>query len=509
MSYQSPLHIIKSIAGDNAFAINDENLIRLRKRLLAELNLSGETTITINKRAYSKDEIIKTIDRLLGTADLALHEFIYKHDFLLRYLENEDLVLHPHVYKSIDTPEAIKAAFEPLIVERIIMQFRKGISSRAFSHAKNAIEIMAIMPEHLKSEGYEEAHRSLHTFSLFLYELENNLTTDHKKEIMFMSFESWGTFLNALPEEFETSRYDLVNRTINMVVAYHKLSGYDKELAKDISTVLTNVICDDEQAVLIKSNHKVFSGGGSSSTISGGGMLKFIGIAAIILLNLFRVCNKSDHSYDPPSYNFQNTVMQDLKNNTEKAYNLPDELRIYKRIITERAKGSKNDFNLMFFDTLAYPTKDPFLYAFKSKQEDVNASWNKKLEIANNTPNDLILFCFDANKTNVAVRFIAQDKTDTMYFDTHCRFMFYFGNTLMRTKPNPYIDNTIPGYYECFKETSLWQTGVLNTSYEIVLAPSKSKKKSLYKLPLSYDFILERKDTIGFKNFQLINTGED
>jgi hypothetical protein len=508
MSYQSPLHIIKSIAGDHAFVINDDNLIRLRKRLLAELNLSGETTITINKRSYSKDEIIKTIDRLLGSPDLALHEFIYGHTVLLRYLEDENQVLRADVYKGFNIPGAIGPGVDSLIIERIITQFRKGISSRAFSHAQNAMEIMTMMPEHLKSEGYEEAHRALHTFSLFLYELENNLSTDHKKEIMFMSFESWGAFLNALPEAFEASRYDLVNRTINMVVAYHKLSWYDKELAKDISTVLMGVNCDEEQAALIKSNHKVFSGGKSSSTISGGGILKFIGIMAVVLLNFFRVCNQSDHSYDPP-YNFQNTVMQDLRNNTEKAYSLPDELRIYKRILTERAKNPKNDFNLMFFEPLTYPTKDPFLYAFKSKREDVNASWNKKLQIANNTSNDLIVLCFDANKTNVSARFIAQDKTDTIYFADHCRFMFYFGNTLMRTKPNPYIDNNIPGYYECFKETSSWQMGLLNASYEIVLGPAKSKKKSLYKLPLSFDFIVERKDTMGFKNFQLINVRED
>ncbi len=504
MSYISPLHIIKSIAGDDAFVINDDNLIRLRKRLLAELNLSGEATITVNKRSYSKDEIIKTIDQLLGSADLALHEFIYKHGFLLRYLEDESQVLHPHVYRGFETPEAIRPVFEPLITERIITQFRKGVSTRAFSHAKNALEIMELLPEHLQSLAYEEAHRSLHTLNLFLYELENNLSTDHRKDILFLSFDSWGAFLNALPDAFEGARYDLVNRTINMVVAYHKLPNYDKELAKDISTVLIGVHCDDEQALLIKSNHKVFSGG-SGASLSGAGLLRFIGIAAIILFNLFRVCNKSDHSYDPPSYNYQNNLIQNLRNDNEKAFNLPDELRIYKRIITERARSPKNDFNLLFFDTLAYPTKDPFLYAFKSRQEEVAASWNKKLQISNTTPNDLIILCFNADKTTVSARFIPQDKTDTIAFGEHSRLIFYFGNTLMRTRPNPYIENNIPGYYECFKETGAWQMGLLNTTYEIVPDAQKASKKGLYKLPLSFDFILERKDTARFKNFRLIN----
>lgn len=504
MSYQSPLHIIKGISGDRDFVITGENLIRLRKRLLAELNLSGETTIIIHKRSYSKDEIIKAIDQLLGSSDLALHEFIYQHDFLLRYLEDENQVLHPQTYRGFEAPEAIRPGFEPLMTERIVIQFRKGISSRAFSHAKSAIEIMEIMPEHLQILVYEEAHRSLQTLNLFLYELENNLSTDNKKEIQFLSFDSWGAFLNALPEAFEDDRYDLVNRSINLVVAYHKLSGYDKELAKDISTVLTGVKCDEEQATLIKSNHKVFSGG-SSTSLSGTSLLRFIGIAAIILVNLFRVCNKSDHSYDPPSYNYQNNLIQDLQSNNEKAFNLVDELRIYKRIITGRAKSPKNNFNLLFFDTLRFPTKDPFLYAFKSKQEEVNASWDKKLQISNSTSNDLILLCFNADKTNVSAHFIPQDKTDTIFFGDRCRFIFYFGNTLMRARPNPYIDNNMPGYYECFKETSAWQMGLLNTTHEIVLDQKKPSKKGLYKLPLSSGFILERKDTAGFKNFRLVN----
>lgn len=504
MSYQSPLHIIKSIAGDDAFVINDDNLIRLRKRLLAELNLSGETTITINKRSYSKDEIIKTIDQLLGSADLALHEFIYSHDFLLRYLEDDSQVLHPHLYRGFEAPEAIRPVFEPLITERIIMQFRKGISTRAFSHAKYAIEIMELLPDHLQSLAYEEAHRSLHTFNLFLYELENNLSTDNKKDIQFLSFDSWKTFLNALPEAFESTRYDLVNRSINLVVAYHKLSGHDKELVKDISTVLIDVYCDDEQALLIKSNHKVFSGGGSSS-FSGAGILRFIGIAAIILVNLLRMCDKKDHSYTPPSYMYQNDVTQELRNTNEKAYTLADELRIYKRIISERARSPKNNFNLMFFDTLSSPTKDPFLHGFKRKAQDVDATWNKKLQIANTTANDLIVLCFNADKTNVSAHFIPQDKTDTVFFANHCRFIFYFGNTLMRTEPNPYLDRDLPGYYECFKQTSAWQIGLLDATYEIVLDGSKPSKKSLYKLPLSFDFVMERKDTARFKNFRLVN----
>lgn len=507
MSYLSPLHMIKRIAGDNAFEITGDNLVRLRKRLLAELNLSGETTITINHRSYSKDEIIKTIDQLLSHSDLALHEFIYKHDFLLRYLEDDSLVMHTHVFKGIEAPEAIRPALGSLITERIIMQFRKGISSRAFSHAKHALEIMELMPEHQQSLAYEEAHRSLRTLSLFLYELENNLTTDHKKDIQFLSFDSWGLFLNALPAAFEGARYDLVNRTINVLVAYHKLSGHDKELAKDISAVLTTVVCDDEQAVLIKSNHQVFSGGGSSS--SGAGILRYIGIAAIILFNLFRVCNKNDRSYDPPPYNFQNTVTQDLRNANEKAFSLQDELRIYRRIITERQKGPQNDLSLMFFDVLTYPTKDPFLHGFKTKNEHALASWNKKLQISNNTANDLILLCFNPEKTNVSAHFIAHDQTDTILFGEHTRFIFYFGNTLMRTKPNPYLDHDIPGYYECFKETNLWQTILLNTSYEIVIEPSKVKKKRLYSLPLSSGFITEGADTARFKNFQLIKVADE
>jgi hypothetical protein len=503
MAYLSPLHIIKGISGDDAFEVNDNNLIRLRKRLLAELNLSGETTITINKRSYSKDEIIKTIDQILGNPDIALHDFIFKHSFLLRYLEDESMVLHPHTYSELAIPTWLQDGLDAVLCERFIIQFKKGISSRAFTHAQHAIALMNKLPDGPKMMCYEEAHKSLHTLNTFLYELENALTLSNKREIQFLGFDSFANFLNALPSEFEGIKYDLVNRAINMVVAYHKMNRHDKELVVDISTVLTKITCDDDQAILILSNHKVFTSrtrsSSSSSSSSEYGYLRYIGIAAIILFNIFRVCNKSSsHDYSP-GYNYPS--VPDLYIPTAQAFTPADELQLYRSEISERLKKNNEILTGAMFDTLYGAEKDPFLYGFKQGKDSALSKWNKNLEITNKSNYDLIVFTYDSAKTAVSPTYIRQHESESVQFANQNRFVFYFGNTLLRAKKISEFGERIPGYYEHFKHNE--QTALLSTTYKISLKQAKAKNKNDYRLKVDSAFIENRSDTIRLKKFSL------
>jgi hypothetical protein len=502
MSYRSPLHIIKGIAGDDAFEINDDNLIRLRKRLLAELNLSGETTISINKRSYSKDEIIKTIDQLLGNPDIGLHDFIFKHTFLLRYLEDESMVLHPHTHSELAVPDELQDKLSALLCERFIIQFKKGISSRAFTHAQHAMTLMNSLPDGLKSLCYEEAHKSLHTLNTFLYELEHSLTLSNKRDIQFLGYDSFANFLNALPDEFDGIKYDLVNRGINIVVNYHKMSRHDKDLVKDISTVLTKITCEDDQATLILSNHKVFmarSSSSSSSSSSEYGYLRYIGIAAIILFNVFRVCNKNSSSDYSPTYNY--STIPGLSMPTAKASGAGQELSIYRAEINDRLTKKNPALSTFMFDTLRDPGQNPFLYGFKMGSDSTLASWNRSLKITNTTAYELIVFTFDSAQTAVFPLYIKQNGSGTIPFTNNNRFVFYFGNTLMRVKNISEFGDKVPGYYEYFSDTR--HTGLLFTTYKLSLKQPKLKNKTPYTLKVDSAFIENWPDLLPLKKFSL------
>ncbi|MES2133772.1 MAG: hypothetical protein V4506_15585 [Bacteroidota bacterium] len=507
MAYISPLHIIKGIANDATFEINDVNLIRLRKKLLAELNLSGETTITVNKKSYSKDEIIKTIDQLLGNPDLELHEFIFKHTFLLRYLEEEGMVLSPQNYSGIDIPESLKPKLEGLMYERIIVQFKKGISSRAFSHAQSALGLMQPLPVHLRELCYEEVHKSLYTLNTFLYEIEANMTLQNKNDIKFLGYESFAHFVNALPIEFEDIKYDLVNRAINIVVGYHKLSRHDKDLVEDISTVLTKINCVEEQASLIRNNHRIFTSKGSSSSSSsssGYGPLKYIGIAVIILINILRVCNKSnshDYSYNNPQYDFSNLSIP----SSTKAYSLSEEFTLYKTALYSRKQDSKDQvLNTIFFDTLYDVPQQPFEQGFKWRKDSTLFSWDRDLQIKNNTDLNLIVFCFDSARTAMSTTYIKQHESTTIKFGNRVRLAFYFGNVLMQSKQMGTMSENAPAFYEYFSGSNAKELDLLNTTYQILLKQPKSKKKTGCVLTLDPDFIEAKSDLWKFKKFDLV-----
>ena len=508
MAYISPLHIIKSIANDSTFEINDANLIRLRKKLLAELNLSGETTITVNKKSYSKDEIIKTIDQLLGNPDLELHEFIFKHTFLLRYLEEEGMVLSPQSYLGIEIPESVKPKLDGVMYERIIVQFKKGVSSRAFSHAQSALGLMQPLPIHLRELCYEEVHKSLYTLNTFLYEIEANMTLQNKSDIKFLGYESFAIFVNALPIEFEDIKYDLVNRAINIVVGYHKLDRHDRDLVEDISTVLTKVNCVEEQASLIRNNHRIFTSKGSSSSSSsssGYGPLKYIGIAAIILINIFRVCNKSsshDYSYNNSTFDYASNLSIP---SSVKAYSLSEEFRLYKSALYTRLQDSKEKtLSTIFFDTLYEAPQQPFEQGFKWIKDSTLFSWERNLQIKNNTDLNLIVFCFDSARTAMSTSYIKQHESNTIKFGNRVRLAFYFGNVLMRSKQMGALTENAPGYYEYFSGSNANELQLLNTTYQLILKQPKSKKKIDYILTLDPDFMKMTNDLWKFKKFDLV-----
>jgi len=504
MTYQSPLHIIKGIAGDDAFEINDDNLIRLRKRLLAELNLSGETTITVNKKSYSKDEIIKTIDQLLGNPDITLHDFIFRHVFLLRYLEDESMVLHPHTYSEFFVPKELQDKLNALLYERFILQFKKGVSTRAFTHAQQAITLMGYLTDDLKIMCYEEAHRTLHTLNTFLYELEHNITLNNKRDIQFLSFDSFANFLNALPEEFEEIKYDLVNRGINIVVGYHKLSRHDKDLVISISSMLKKIICEDDQAKLIINNHSIFTSGSSSSS-SDYSYLRYIGIAAIILFNVFRVCNKSDSKDFSPGFDIS-SIKPLFSVPTARALNAGHELQLYQNEIRERAKVGNDLLESVLFDTLHNAGKNPFLYGFKFSNDSALKSWNKNLEVHNKSGWDLILFTHDFAKIAIEPVYIKQNESALIRFKDQNRFVFYFGNTLMRARKVNDYGAKIPGYYEHFRNPE--HTGLFTTTYRLQLRQPKAKIQNDYTITVDSAFIENWADTIRFKKFSLIVTDQ-
>lgn len=478
MAYQSPLHIIKSISQEEEFEVNNTNLIRLRKRLLAELNLSGEATIIINGKTYSKDEIIKTIDHLLDSPDLELHEVIFNNSFLLRFLEDETLTLNPVLYRDLNVDWSTKQKLNQLIYERFIIQFKKGISTRTFTQSQQAIALFEFLPEDLKQICFDEVHRSLFTLHNFLNEIEHTIALDKKDDIRFLSFDSLSSFLNELNEEFEEIKYEIVNRMINIVVAYHNLKKHDKDLTKGISTTLVKIKCDPAQEKLIKSNHRVFVAGEDSST--DWSYLRYIVVAVVILINVLRACSK-DQSPRVDNLTFinnTNAILAEIANKRNQK-SLEDELSAYRtEIFNHSAMAERGSIGVVDEGVDINTGTNPFLHSFKQIVDSVEQRLNQNVKFENKTAYDLIVMRYDSTKTNIQAKYIKVNEATDFAFDKQSRFMFYFGNKLKR--PPFFPDGSLSSLsrHEYFFDTPSVTSELLNANYCLDLGKKTGKKKS-------------------------------
>ena len=507
MSYQSPLNIVKGLTAEEHFEINDANLIRLRKKLLAELNLSGTTTIEINKKSFTKDEIIKSIDALLNNPDLEIHEYIYNNPHILNYLENESINLGSSEFISISIPDKIRHQFALIIYERIIIQFKKAISSRIFAFADASIAMMKALPVDIQELCFEDVHRSLSTLNNYLTEIKHAINVDHKKDITFLSFISFAILLNNLPDDFDDIKFDIVNNVINLLVAYHKLKNYDKDFALSISKVLITINCEDEQKLLIKNNHKFFVQSVDESSSFNFGHLRYVGFAVFVLINVLKMCNHdTTNSYQfstPSSNNIQFLNNQQNSNIDDVASTLDKyKIEVYNTSLSILS-GQDNLFKLMF-DT-AHPMTGYCPYknrAFYTRFQDFT-DWDKSIKIENKTKYDVIVFAFDSIKSKLVSMYIAKKESSEIRYKTDTRFIFYFGNQLMQPKSNSSNQNF--KYNELFFESAPKTSSFLTTNYSICLKKESDNKK-MNILKLDSMFLAETKDEYVYKKFILKKT---
>jgi len=212
--YLSPLHIIKGIA-EKDFEINPVNLLRLRKQLLADLNFSESITITISEKAYTKDEIIKTIDILLNNTDLEIHNFIFNNESLLAYLENENTSFSLEELNQLTIPNNIQPQLIDILKRRFIIQFKKGVNKRDFEMAKEAAFLIEKLPEEIQMKCFDNICKILIILSKDIRELENlmrkyNLNSLEKykvgdivKQLFFLTDDAFINFLNVFPADFD------------------------------------------------------------------------------------------------------------------------------------------------------------------------------------------------------------------------------------------------------------------------------------------------------------------
>lgn len=511
MAYVSPLHIVAGLRDDPAIALDTDSLIRLRKRLLAELNLSGESSMTLQGKVYTKDTIIKTIDLLLQSDSLELHDFIYRHAFLLTYLEDENSLISIEHYARLIVPESLRQPLGLLLSERVILQFKKGISSRKFAIAEQALVLMNFLETNLRLACYEEVHRSLMAFYHFLWELKKSITRHSENEIGFLTYESLAVFLNALPDSFSEVKRNIISCCISIVVIYNSFSEHNHALVMSISHMLLQLECEEEQSELIRNNHQIFSSFRESSpswipplskqktsrATSNLDYRYFLWlIVAIIVVSLLGNLVDPADSYEEEEFSSTQNFPVMEENKVAKTIN-DFRMEILKQISAGPEGRLAGFTDPVYPFTGLSPFKDPQFYTDSADSRN----WAGTLHLKNHTGYDLILFRSDSLRSELRTFFIPKDMSADLAFADDTRLIFYFGNALMTEQTVMY---NAPKGQEFFTKLHDHTDEILIKDYRIAL---KQNSKDV-TLDMKPDFLDNPKDEYRFKAFSLSSIKE-
>ncbi|MES2619014.1 MAG: hypothetical protein V4613_14140 [Bacteroidota bacterium] len=256
MNYQSPLYILDDFEID-VKTINFEEIVRLRKKLLAEFNLSGETTIAIKNKQYTKDEVIKQIDALKNLDDLETHILLFRNPELLNFCENPKKAHNPaKVLKAFfDKPE-ITEKCKQIIVDAELQALKYHLNNLDFLWPHEIIKFF-------NRTGYlyaDEASNIIDANLLYLVDYideinEDNYAEQDQARMRFLKTLDFYFFLNEMQEDFFDIRDSIAGSIINLTV---RLQPVDLDFVKNVSRPLRQLECEPVNMQLIKSNHQAF-----------------------------------------------------------------------------------------------------------------------------------------------------------------------------------------------------------------------------------------------------------
>ncbi|MDI1234669.1 MAG: hypothetical protein PSX81_10335 [bacterium] len=267
MSYQSPLHILESFDVDVKL-LDQEALVRLRKKLLAEFNLTRQITIKVNKQEYTKDEIINQIDTLKNLEDLDTHVQLFKNKDILNFCENPRKASNPVEVLSVVFDDASTTSHaKSILLEAELTSLKYHLNNLDFTIPHKIIRFI----NHLGMENVEDVYDIVGSTLDHIEDLIDSVSNETYKKgkyehVKFLKRLDFYLFLNELPEEFSISRNNISVSVINFTV---RIQQKDISFVRAISKNLLWLNCDPENKRLIKDNHKAYlsPGAGANSNV--------------------------------------------------------------------------------------------------------------------------------------------------------------------------------------------------------------------------------------------------
>jgi hypothetical protein len=238
MKYTSPFHILPE-----GFSVGDlaskSVLKQARKRLLAEFELLGTSTIFINEQAFDKDTVLKFFDKLETDANLDLHAQIFQFKPLLSFLEKENVTEYAQVCNFLEEQKSKENTrlldfISPYFAEVFDKVFFEAVRKRFY--LERFLDVAFPLDNAYESRAYQSTYRWFYSKINEVKDIENDLKSNvfvQSSRVYEMINPSVLDTFNKMPQYFFNSRDLFAFRLYEVVVLLN--NKYERtELAREV-----------------------------------------------------------------------------------------------------------------------------------------------------------------------------------------------------------------------------------------------------------------------------------
>jgi hypothetical protein len=489
MQYRSPIPVLH-YAGAPQEQPDVNNLLRIQKRLLIELDHGGTGSLQVGTQSLTKDDILTLIEDLKQQQSYLFHQWIYDNPRLLTLLEKGTAPTAGPLYDRNLSYRAEFRQFKIFISPYLVQPIGKGINQaflkRDFSTARSFLLARHLLESTFFDDTFGKLGHSLKS-------LAEELKRTERKEIPFVP-DHYGfvdgtfvDFLNDLPEALSQYREMLAIALINLSVEIQRTHA---DFCQRIYSYLQGLNCSPETKRIIMQNRSIFNRhhekqettSSSSSSRSGCGAGIGITFFIITLLRvLINLADDDDHAYTPINLN-QTSIPGTGITLSEMGYQAFTARigRIVKRQMT--ASGRDSIAEVIRQQPPYVPPTGTSLYPdFCESLLTYQPTSSIPSQLLNNSDYDIVIFLRNQQATYTA--YLAKGQKIETKMAVQDVLSFYAGNDW--------------SYDVTFKAHLLMRAGVERTVRGVFLLPDST---TLHYLNRSYQFIggLNIMSTIAF-----------
>ena len=212
MQYISPFHFLpEDIIQSNL--IDSSQIKLIRKKIMAEIDLSETQSIIINDRELTKFDIINLFDSLNDAQLLISHFYIYKNKPILDFLEKGIFTqnINAFQYPILNNEMAINL-ISPYYKEVSIDLLNNAIAQKDVATIKNFFAITHFLNNEDTFELFEYVTKKLHVLCNCFNEMQLKMAANEKvtlDDFNNLDLNKIIVLLNSLPDDFDKLREDV------------------------------------------------------------------------------------------------------------------------------------------------------------------------------------------------------------------------------------------------------------------------------------------------------------